>query len=45
MHEGYVLWAANVQILKQILNYIMLRHPCVLYHLQLYDIIQVMVLE
>ena len=45
MHEGYVLWAIKVQILKQILSYIMLKYPYVLHHLQLYDIIQVMVLK
>ena len=45
MHEGYVLWDVKLQILKQILYYIMLKYLCVLYHLQLYDTIHVMVLE
>ena len=45
MHEGYVLWAVNLQIWKQIWNCIMLRYPCGLYHLQLYNTIQVMILE
>ena len=39
MHEGNVLWAVKLQILKQIINYIMIKCPCILHHLQLYDII------
>ena len=45
MHEGYVVWAVKLHVLKQLLNCIMLKYPCVLHHLQLYDIIQVMVFE
>ena len=39
MHEGYVIWAVKLQILKQIIKCIMLKYPYVLHHLQLYDII------
>ena len=39
MHEGYVLWAVQLQILKRILNCIMLKCSCVRHHLQLYNII------
>ena len=45
MHEGYILWVVKLQILKQILNCITLEYHCVLHHLQLYDIIQIMALE
>ena len=45
MHEGYVVGAVKLQILRQILNCIMLKYLGVLHHLQLYDIIQVMVLK
>ena len=38
MHEGYILWVVKLHILKQILNCIMLKHLCILHHLQLYDI-------
>ena len=34
MHEGYAIWVVKLQILKQILNCIMLKYSCVLHHLQ-----------